>query len=142
MTPDDRQQAIFGGFDGLCSLMGFVLYLALEHGAATALAGALAGALGAALSMATGEYLSDSSARLRPALAMGLATLACSIAPALPLLAGAGTLPILGCVAVALALCGVIARLRPETGWVSVAKTYGGFVVCVAGALGVTLLLA
>jgi hypothetical protein len=142
MTPDDRQQAVFGGFDGLCSLMGLVLYLAIEHGAATALAGALTGALGAALSMSTGEWLSDSGAKLRPAVAMGLSTLACSIAPALPLLAGAGTVPILGCVAVALVLCGVIARLRPETGWASVAKTYGGFVVCVCGALGVTLALA
>lgn len=141
MTPDDRQQAVFGGFDGICSLMGFILYLALEHGAATALAGALAGAIGAALSMGTGEYLSDRRARLRPAVAMGLSTLACSIAPALPLLAGGGALPILGCVAVALGLCGVIVRLRPETGWLSVAKTYGGFVVCVSGALGVTLML-
>lgn len=121
--------------------MGLILYLAIQHGANTAFAGAFTGALGAALSMGTGEYLGDGSSQLRPALAMGLSTLVCSLTPALPLLISTGTLAILSSLLIALILCGLVAHLRPESALPSIIKTYGGFIICVGGALGISLLV-
>ncbi len=140
MSTEDRTQAIFGAFDGVCSLMGLVLYLALEGSLHTAIGGAFAGAVGAAASMSSGEYLSDHTERLRPAAAMGAATLIASLLPVTPLLFGADSSTLLASVVVALGVCGVVAYVRPEGLWPSVVKTYGAFVFCVVLALGVSLL--
>lgn len=73
---------IFGLADGSMSIIGVVFY-ASGHGTLV-FPIALSGGVSASVSMAGGEWLSESSSGPRAALAMGLATLAGSILPALP----------------------------------------------------------
>lgn len=57
MKTEQRQEAIFGAFDGVVSIIGFVFGLLVHHSPESAIAmGGLGGAIAAAVSMGTGEY--------------------------------------------------------------------------------------
>jgi hypothetical protein len=76
-------EAVFGGFDGATSLVGFLAgALVVRASAHTVLVEAAALAVASAVSMAAGDYLAGKPTRL--AAVMGFATLAGSLAPALP----------------------------------------------------------
>lgn len=75
-------QIVFGLSDGAMSILGVVFYAAGHQGMVVPIA--LSGGLCAAVSMAAGQWLSESDTGPAAAAAMGLATLAGSILPALP----------------------------------------------------------
>jgi VIT family len=57
MNREERQEAIFGAFDGVVSITGFVFGLLVHHSPESAIAlGGLGGAIAAAVSMSVGEY--------------------------------------------------------------------------------------
>lgn len=91
MTPldaEERQSAIFGSFDGVVSVIGFIFGLLVHRSPESAIAiGGLGGAVSATVSMGTGQFESCDGAwhrRLKPALAMGVATLIGSLIPVWP----------------------------------------------------------
>jgi VIT1/CCC1 family predicted Fe2+/Mn2+ transporter len=73
---------IFGLCDGAMSILGVVFYAAGHTGLVVPLAAS--GGLTSAVSMAAGEWLSESGNGPAAASAMGLATLAGSVIPAVP----------------------------------------------------------
>jgi VIT1/CCC1 family predicted Fe2+/Mn2+ transporter len=101
---------IFGLADGSLSITGVVFYAAGHAGLVFPVA--LSGGVSAAVSMAGGEWLSESGSGPRAAVAMGLATLAGSLLPAVPYAfltgAAAPAVSVLALCAVAV----VVARLR------------------------------
>jgi hypothetical protein len=137
-----RAAAILGGFDGTCSLMGLVLYMALRGSLALLVGAVVAGAVGAANSMGAGEWLSVSPSEDRNthAAVMWGSTLVFSTLPAVPLFASHSTGAILVSIALAFMLCAIVAWARPGGFAVSVAETYGAFVLCVGVALGASIL--
>lgn len=103
---------IFGLCDGAMSILGVVFYAAGHAGEVFPVA--LSGGLTAAVSMAGGQWLSDSDTGPLAAVAMGAATLAGSVLPAIPYaFTRTPAAPVLS-----VALCGlvayVVARLRPH----------------------------
>lgn len=96
---------IFGLCDGAMSILGVVFYAAGHSSAVFPLA--LSGGLTAAASMAGGEWLSESGNGPAAAIAMGGATLAGSVIPAVPYAFALGrAAPVLS-----VALCGLVALL-------------------------------
>lgn len=91
MTPldaEERQSAIFGSFDGVVSVIGFVFGLLVHHSPESAIAiGGLGGAVSATVSMGAGQFESCNGvwhSRLKSSLAMGVATLVGSLIPVWP----------------------------------------------------------
>lgn len=85
MTRPDTatKQAVFGGFDGLVSLLGVLAGLSVAHAhPATVLAVCAGLAIASAVGMAAGDWLAGTSTRM--AVVMGAATLTGSFLPALP----------------------------------------------------------
>lgn len=134
MTAADREQAIFGGGDGLSSAIGLIAALAIS-GAATLLTAAIALAVGAAVSMGLNEWLADPQSRVHRAAVMGAATLAGSIAPAVPYVALGGLGAAVACAAVTVGCGSVIAELRPGARAPSYCKTFGVLVVACGAAV-------
>ncbi len=139
MSPADREQTIFGGFDGLCSAVGMIAVLAIANSPAL-LRAAIALAAGAAVSMAFGEWLSDPQARVHRALVMGAATLVGSIAPALPYIPLDGTGAAVACAGVTVVCGAAIAELRPGARASSYARTFGVLIVACAAAVAASRL--
>jgi VIT1/CCC1 family predicted Fe2+/Mn2+ transporter len=104
--------AIFGLADGCMSLLGVILYL---HGAIPLVVfmSALMGGISSMFSMAGGEFMSDDS-HVLPSVIMGVATGIGGILPALPYLFTSGTLAFDSCIAVVLAIGGLVAYLRAQ----------------------------
>lgn len=141
MTADDRTETIFGGFDGLTSTISMI--------GAAVIAGTLRGlgvyavglAVGAAWSMGSGQYLSDPQRRVHLAVVMALATLAGSIAPAVPFLVGGGTaIDVAAACALTLAVGAAIAELRPGSRAASYRLTFAVLAVGVILGAAVGLL--
>jgi VIT1/CCC1 family predicted Fe2+/Mn2+ transporter len=88
MNNDQRQEAIFGAWDGVVSIVGFIFALLANHSPESAIAiGGFGGAIAAGVSMASGEFAKSSgprAARARVALAMLLSTLVGSLVPIWP----------------------------------------------------------
>ena len=88
MDAEERQASIFGAFDGVVSVIGFVFALLVHHSPSAAIAiGGLGGAISATVSMGTGQYESTEGAwhrRLKNALFMGMFTLGGSLVPVWP----------------------------------------------------------
>lgn len=88
LNSDERTQAVFGAFDGVVSVIGFVFGLIVHRSSPSAIAvGGLGGAIAATISMTTGEYESRDGqwqARIGGAGAMGVATFVGSLVPVWP----------------------------------------------------------
>jgi VIT1/CCC1 family predicted Fe2+/Mn2+ transporter len=88
MDAEERQAAVFGAFDGVVSVIGFVFGLMVHHSPEAAIAiGGLGGAISATISMGTGQFESTEGAwhkRLVNALFMALFTLGGSLMPVWP----------------------------------------------------------
>jgi VIT1/CCC1 family predicted Fe2+/Mn2+ transporter len=111
---DDLRETVFGMFDGLTSALGVIagLIVAGAHSGPKILAAALGLAVAACCGMGAGQYLSDTRHSLRLAAVMAAATLLGSIAPALPFLAGYGTVQVVTAGAIVLAGGFVIGHFR------------------------------
>ena len=140
MTPDDREQLIFGLFDGVTSALGMVLALAATGNVRGLVVAAVALAVGAAVSMGAGEWLSDTSSSLHRAAVMASATLAGSVAPALPFLIFAGVPAFVVCAALTVLTVVVIAEARPGAPLPSYTKTAGVLLVATTLGVGASLL--
>jgi len=85
---EQRQEAIFGAFDGVVSILGFMFGMAVHKSPEAAMAiGGLGGSVSAGISMGVGEIeKGDESwrARLPVGLAMFIATLIGSLVPVWP----------------------------------------------------------
>lgn len=112
MTDDHLvSRAVFGLFDGVTGCIGVLAGLIVAHATPTAILATAAGlAVAAAVGMAFGEALSGGS--YAQAAVMGVATLAGSLAPALPvaMFYGATGYTVAGILVVAVAV--VIAEVR------------------------------
>lgn len=88
MNREQRQEAIFGSFDGVVSVTGFIFALLVHKSPESAIAiGGLGGALAAGISMGVGEIEKGDEpwrARLPVGIVMLLATLVGSLIPVLP----------------------------------------------------------
>lgn len=76
-------ESIFGGFDGLVSVLGVIIGLAATS-RGKIIDAAIGLAVASAISMAAGEYLGDDASNIKKAVAMGISTLAGTIIPILP----------------------------------------------------------
>lgn len=104
-------RAIFGAADGLTSLTGVLAGLLAAHATSAAiLAVTGGGAVAAAVGMASGDYLGGATPRL--AAVMGVATLAGSLIPALPVALLPGPLGIALAGLLVLAIAVAIAEVR------------------------------
>lgn len=109
ITPAERSEAIFGAFDGVVTVIGFVFGLIIHGSPVSVIAiGATGGAVSATISMGVGEFEKDEQARhvrIRRAAAMGIATLIGSMVPTWPFFAFPRTAALViaaaGCILVA-----------------------------------------
>lgn len=130
-------QVVFGAADGLTVALGLVVSLT---GQPAALVHAAFGAgLAELVGMTAGQWLSDTAAGLRPAIANGTAAFAACAIPAIPFLAAAGLAARVSSLILIAAIGAVIAWLRPQKGAVAAAQTFGvlaaAAVLCWAAAL-------
>lgn len=110
-----ESEAIFGGFDGATSLIGFLAGALVVHASSHAVLVQAAGlAVAAAVSMAGADLLAGKSRRL--AAVMGLATLAGSLLPAVPVVLVPGPLGVLLAAVLVAALGVAIAETRSRAG--------------------------
>jgi VIT1/CCC1 family predicted Fe2+/Mn2+ transporter len=137
---EERSDAIFGAYDGVVSIVGFIFGLVLHHASRGLIAtGGLGGAVAATVSMTTGIYeASDGQTRekLHGAAAMGLSTFVGSFLPVLPFFLFARVVALL----VSGAACLSVA------GWIGFEKRLGlrGYLKAYAvllSAVGLTLLV-
>jgi hypothetical protein len=123
--------------DGLTTGIGLALGMSVAHQPHLAVWSAgLSGGISAFPGMSSGKYQSDPQEGKLAAVVCGLATTVGSVAVAVPYLVSSGTVALACALAVAFVLCGVVAVIRPQTGWRAVALSYG---ITAAAAVLVTL---
>lgn len=119
MNREQRQEAIFGAYDGVVSIIGFVFGLILHHASSATIAvGGLGGAIAAGVSMSTGE-LEKSNAPLRSKLPVGVAMLCATLVGSLIPIVAFFFLPTGPALAVAIVGCLLVAT------WIGHAKRQG-----------------
>ena len=123
---DLQRVAVFGAADGLGIVLGVIAGLIVSHQSPRAVwAAAISGGLAEFFSMANGERISDRESGWAAALAIGAASFAGCVIPAIPYSFAAGT----AALAVALGLCAAVAalisRARPERGVLAILETFG-----------------
>lgn len=124
--------AVFGGFDGMASLLGVVIYLAMTH-PVLIFPAAASGAISSAVSMGGGEWLSDNEHGLGASLVMAAATFCGALLPALPFAFTTGPAAIAECAVICLGIAVTVAALRPNRGLgLALAETIGILVVVAA----------
>lgn len=126
MASDTTRLAVFGGIDGLVMFLGLTLGLVIAHQSGTAVwHAAIGGAGGELVGMTSGQRLSDPDSGWKVALACGVAgALACAL-PAVPyIFLPSGLTAVVTSLVIAAAVAGVVAWLRPESGWSGVLRTY------------------
>ena len=109
MNSEQRQEAIFGAFDGVVSIIGFVFALLLHGSPVAAIAvGGFGGAIASGVSMGAGEFTKSEAPlhrRLPLAAIMLIATLIGSLVPVWPFFIfgrnGAIVASAIGCMAIA-----------------------------------------
>lgn len=127
-------RAIFGASDGLTSLIGVLAGLLAAHATPAAiLAVTGGGAVAAAVGMASGDYLGGATPRL--AAVMGVATLAGSLAPALPVALLPGPLGIVLAALLVVALAVAISEVRAHACGRVHAYTVTGSILAAASGL-------
>ena len=140
MSTEERQEAIFGAFDGLVSIIGFLFGLLIHHASGGLIAiGGIGGSASGAVSMAGGEYESQSGtalARCRYAAVMGLTYLGGSMVPVWPFLCVVAPWTYLCAGFGALAVATWIGYEK-HAGWRGYATTYGLLVGAVLITLGI-----
>ena len=121
-----RAPAIYGLADGLTCAMGIVTGLSIAHARpAVVWAAALSAGIAEVPGMALGQYQSAPGDGPFAALVTGASSTAGAVAPAVPFLFSSGTFAVIASIAVACAVCAVIAWLRPEAGWRAWAQSFG-----------------
>jgi VIT1/CCC1 family predicted Fe2+/Mn2+ transporter len=137
---EQRQEAIFGAFDGVVSIIGFVFGMLVHKSPESAMAiGGLGGAISASISMGVGEIEKGDEPwhnRLDVGLAMFLSTLVGSLVPVWPFFVwGKSTgmiVSAIGCLVVATWI-----GYEKRRGWRGFANAYTTLVL----AAGLTLLI-
>jgi VIT1/CCC1 family predicted Fe2+/Mn2+ transporter len=138
---EDRGPVIFGAADGIITGLGILAGLAVAgEPRAVIWRAALAAGTAAFTGMTSGQYLSASDRKWRPALTCGAATFGGTVIPALPYLAAAGTAALIPALALVCAAAAVVSWLRPETGARAILETYGVLAIA-AGLSAVTALI-
>ena len=140
MQTEQRQEAVFGAFDGIVSIIGFIFGLLVHKSPESAIAiGGLGGAVAAGVSMGFGEYEKhdgDWHTSLPVALVMFAASLGGSLIAVWPFFVFSSgvalTISLVGCMSVAT----WIGRMKRK-GWRGYATAYATF-LCAAG---ITLLV-
>lgn len=126
--------------DGMCSLLGVVLYL-LGH-QALIFPAALSGAISSALSMAGSEWLSDSENGLGASLVMGATTGLGAILPAVPYAVTTGSLAVAESVVICVLIGIAVSALRPMRSLpMALAETFGILAAIFAVVLACGLIL-
>jgi VIT1/CCC1 family predicted Fe2+/Mn2+ transporter len=111
VRPSLARPAVFGLFDGTCSLLGVVLYLLGHQG--LIFPAALSGGISSALSMAAGEWLSDGNGNgLAESAVIGAATGTGAVLPAVPYAVTTGPVAVGASVAICIAIAVVVALMR------------------------------
>jgi hypothetical protein len=131
---------VFGGFDGVTSMLGLGLGMTISHQPHTAIwAAAVSTGMASFSGMAGGQYESAPEDGRGAAVACGVATVAGTLAPGVPYLLWSGWVALGWATLVTAALGGLIVWLRPERGWRAIAKTgvllAGAAVLSFAGGL-------
>jgi VIT1/CCC1 family predicted Fe2+/Mn2+ transporter len=140
MNSEQRSTAVFGAFDGVVSIVGFVFGLLLHHSPMAAIAiGGLGGAISATVSMSVGTFESEDGAwhrRLINALFMAAATLLGSAVPIWPFFVF-GRVNALIAGAIGSLLVASWIGFEKRSGWKGYATAYATLL----GAVGLTLLI-
>jgi len=84
MTVEDREQAIFGSFDGLTTGIGIIAALILAGHSKAVVVGVMGAAVAAAVGMGAGKWLSTPDRNYGTAGVMFIATLIGGAAPGIP----------------------------------------------------------
>jgi hypothetical protein len=135
------QPAILGSFDGTASLLGVVAYLLVTH-PALIFPTAASGAISSAVSMGGGEWLSDSDSGFTASSVMAAATFTGALLPALPFAFATGPGAMAACAVICLALCAVVAALRPNRSLpMALTETLGILAAALVIVLACTLIL-
>lgn len=138
MKTEQRQEAIFGAFDGVVSVIGFVFGLLVHHSPSAAIAiGGIGGAIAASVSMGAGEIEKSDApwkSRVPVAATMVFYCLLGALTPVWPFFVTGGGL------AVALAVVGCLV----VAAWIGYQKRKGlkGYLIAygiLLGAAGLTL---
>ncbi len=144
MASEKRQEALFGAFDGVVSIVGVVVGLLLQHSSHESIAVVgLAGGIAAAVSMGCGELAKSTASvwrRLPIAAAMFIASLTGALVPVWPFFIFPIHIAILVGVAGCLAVATWIGHQKRQ-GWRGYLMTYTVFIAAVAITLGVVALI-
>jgi hypothetical protein len=112
-TKLDRQEAIFGSFDGMTSTLGVVAGLLVSHSNNIKIITAVIGiSVAATIGMGAGQYLSDGKRNLREAIVMAIATLIGCVLPGIPFVFGNGTINIISAIIITLFAASYIGYYR------------------------------
>lgn len=140
MDAEQRSEAIFGAFDGVVSIIGFVFGLLVHDASAATIAiGGIGGAVAAGVSMGAGEIEKSGSpwrSRIRIAITMFIASFVGGLIPVWPFLIFSNPVALLfaaiGCILVALWI-----GYEKRQGWRGYVNAFGVLLV----AAGLTLLV-
>lgn len=142
VKPSLLRPAILGGFDGMASLPGVIIYLLLTGHPALIFATAASGSVTSAISMGGGEWLSDSDNGFAASAVMALATFGGALLPAVPFAGGAGAVEVAACAVICAGVGTVVSVMRPNRGRVlALAETFGILAACLAAVVACALLL-
>lgn len=144
MTSEQRQEAVFGAFDGVVSIVGVVVGLLLQHAMPSTIAViGLAGGVAAAVSMGFGELAKSATSllkRLPIGVAMFCASLVGALVPVWPFFVFSRSTAVLvgalGCFAVATGI-----GYERHQGLRGFILTYLVFIAAVSLTLGVVALI-
>ena len=140
MKTEARQEAIFGAYDGIVSITGFIFGLLIHHSPESAIAiGGLGGAIAAGVSMGFGEYEKhdgDWRSSLPVALVMFVASLGGSLVAVWPFFVFSSGVALVVSLTGCLAVATWIGYMKHKS-WRGYATAYATFAV----AAGITLLV-
>ena len=118
--------ATFGAADGLGIVLGLIAGLMVSRQPASAVwAAAFSGGLAELFSMANAQRLSDATSGWGAALAIGVASFAGCVIPAVPYSFSRGTPALAAALVLCAAVAGLISWVRPEHGVLAIAETFG-----------------
>ena len=132
-----RRPVVFGAADGVTVALGLIVSLTGQPHAV--FKAALGAGLASLVGMTAGQWLSSAETGFPVAAANGAAAFTACVLPALPYLAGTGTLAMAVSLTAVVVVAAVITLLRPERGLAAVAQTFGvlllAALICAAASL-------